>query len=303
MSEPLADLFPGFEARTVTGDGAEIFLRTGGDGPPLLLVHGYPQTHVMWHRVAPALAEHFTLVIPDLRGYGQSSVPATVPDHATYSKRAMARDLVAVMAALGHDRFHLAGHDRGGRVSYRLALDHPQVLDRLAVLDIVPTHAMWHEFTVAMAMKVYHWLFLAQPKPLPEMLITKAPADYLDYTIASWTKANSLEAFDPRAMAHYRASFSQSDRIHACCEDYRAGQTCDLAADEADVAAGRKIAAPLLALWGSAGIPGETRGPLDIWRDWADEVTGIGIDSGHFACEENPDAATKALLDFFRGGS
>jgi haloacetate dehalogenase len=299
MSEPLADLFPGFESRTIKTDGAEIFLRTGGSGPPLLLVHGYPQTHVMWHKVAPALAERFTLVIPDLRGYGQSSIPATVPDHFSFSKRAMAADLVGVMATLGHEKFMLAGHDRGARVSYRLALDHPDRLSRLAVLDIVPTHAMWHDFTVDLAMKTYHWLFLAQPEPLPEMLINKAPVEYLDYTIASWTKAHSLEAFDPRALAHYRAFFSQPERVHACCEDYRAGQTYDLAADEADVAAGNRIAAPLLALWGAAGIPSKTAGPLDVWRKWAVDVSGFAIDSGHFVSEESPAATSQALLDFF----
>jgi len=296
----LPDLFPGFAARTVTTGGADIFLRTGGNGPPLLLVHGYPQTHAMWHRIAPTLAEHFTLVIPDLRGYGQSSVPESDPSHAAYSKRTMAQDMVAVMAALGHERFNIAGHDRGGRVAYRLALDTPEAVERIAVLDIVPTHAMWHDFTVNLAMKVYHWLFLAQPQPLPEMLIEKAPVAYLDYTISSWTKLKSLEAFDPGALAHYRAFFSEPERIHACCEDYRAGQTYDLKADEADVAAGNRIVAPLLALWGAAGIPGETEGPLGIWRRWATDVTGIAIDSGHFVCEENPTDTAKALLDFFR---
>jgi haloacetate dehalogenase len=299
MSE-LVDLFPGFEARRIDTGEADIFLRIGGHGPPLLLIHGYPQSHVMWHRVAPALARQFTLVIPDLRGYGDSSVPASDPEHAAYSKRAMARDMVAVMGALGHERFHLAGHDRGGRVAYRLALDHPQRVERLAVLDIVPTHAMWHGFTVGMAMKVYHWLFLAQPEPLPEMLISKSAAEYLEYTIASWTGAKSLSVFDPRALDHYRAFFSKPARIHACCEDYRAGQTYDLAADEADVAAGKRIAAPLLALWGAAGIPGETSGPLDIWRNWAEDVTGVAIQSGHFICEENPEATAEAMIAFFK---
>lgn len=300
MSEVLADLFPGFETRTVETQGARIFLRTGGEGPPLLLVHGYPQTHVMWHRVAPALAEHFALVIPDLRGYGQSSVPQSDPGHFAYSKRAMAGDMVEVMAALGHDRFALAGHDRGGRVGYRLALDHADRVTRLAVLDIVPTYAMWHDFTVRLAMKVYHWLFLAQPEPLPEMLITKSSREYLDYTISSWSKTKSLDEFDPRAMAHYRDFFSRPERIHACCEDYRAGQTYDLCADEADVAAGKRIACPVLALWGAAGIPDETDGPLGIWRKWADDVTGLAVNSGHFVCEENPVATANALIEFFR---
>ncbi|MEJ8571063.1 alpha/beta hydrolase [Microbaculum marinum] len=306
MSAPLADLFPGFAARTVeTGageqGGAGIFLRTGGEGPPLLLIHGYPQTHVMWHRVAPALAERFTLVIPDLRGYGQSSVPASDADHYAYSKRAMAGDFVEVMAALGHDRFHVAGHDRGGRVAYRLALDHPDRVQKIAVLDIVPTYAMWQGFDIDFAMKVYHWIFLAQPNPLPEMLISRAPVEYLDYTIASWTKAKSLAAFDDRALVHYRAFFSQPERIHACCEDYRAGQDYDYRADTVDAEAGNRIAAPLLALWGAAGIPSETESPLETWRAWAGDVTGMAVDSGHFVCEENPDATAAALLDFFGG--
>jgi haloacetate dehalogenase len=303
MSEPLTDLYLGFEARTVETDGARIFLRTGGKGPPLLLVHGYPQTHVIWHKVALALAEHFTLVIPDLRGYGQSSVPDSDPEHFAYSKRAMANDMVAVMAALGHERFDVAGHDRGGRVGYRLALDHPGCVDKLAVLDIVPTHTMWHDLTATSAMKTYHWMFLAQPEPFPETLIGARPMYYLDHTIASWTKTQSLDAFDPRALEHYRAFFSEPDRIHATCEDYRAGQTYDLAADEADVAAGKRIACPLLALWGAAGIPAGGLSPLDIWRNWADDVRGGAIDSGHFLAEENPEATAKDLLAFFKGQS
>jgi len=294
----LPDLFPGFGSRTFDTGEAKIFARTGGSGPPLLLLHGYPQTHVMWHRVAPALAERFACVIPDLRGYGASSVPASAPDHAPYSKRAMARDMMALMRGLGHERFAVAGHDRGGRVAYRLALDQPKCVRRLAVLDIVPTYAMWHDFTVKLAMKTYHWLFLAQPEPLPERLVGGDPDFYLDWTIASWTRDHSLDPFDPRALAHYRAFFRQPERIHACCEDYRAGQNTDLAADEADAAAGRKIACPLLALWGEAGIPGETASPLAAWQVFADDVRGEGIPSGHFVCEENPEEVLSALFLF-----
>ncbi len=305
MSEALADLYPGFEARTVETDGAQIFLRTGGSGPPLLLVHGYPQTHVTWYKVAPALADHFTLVIPDLRGYGQSSVPASDPDHVAYSKRAMANDMVAVMAALGYERFHLAGHDRGARVSYRLALDHPERVEKLAVLDIVTTLDTWEAMDAKAAIKTYHWPFLAQPEPLPETLIAADPVYYLDHTLASWTKALSLDVFDPRALDHYRALFSQPERVHACCEDYRAGWTCDKAADETDRASGKRIVAPVLAIWGETGIPADVSGggpnPLDIWRNWADDVRGGSIDSGHFLAEENPEAAVKELLAFFRG--
>lgn len=298
----LADLFPGFAGHEIETSGARIFARTGGSGPPLLLLHGYPQTHVMWHKAAPALAEHFSLVIADLRGYGQSSCPEAEEDRSTYSKRAMALDCVEAMAALGHETFMLAGHDRGGRAGYRLALDHPDRLTKLAVLDIIPTHAMWHGFSVEMAMKVYHWLFLAQPEPLPEMLIGKAPVEYLDYTMGKWTGPDGVSIFAPEAMAHYYDFFSQPERLHATCEDYRSGQTFDLAADEADVAAGRKIACPVLALWGTRGIPsgGGGEGPLAVWRKWADTVEGAGIDAGHFIAEEKPDETAAALIRFFR---
>ena len=294
----LADLFPGFAAKTVGTKEARIFLRTGGDGPPLLLIHGFPETHVMWHRVAPALAERFTLVIPDLRGYGWSSVPASDASHHAYSKRAMALDLVEAMESLGFARYAVAGHDRGGRVAYRMALDHPGRVERLALLDIVPTQAMWTNFTVKLAMKIYHWLFLAQPEPLPEMLIGRAPVEFLEYSMASWTRTRDLSAFDPRALAHYRAFYAVPERLHATCEDYRAGATCDWRADEESLAKGERILCPLLALWGQAGIPGETEEPLAQWRKWAAQVQGGAIESGHFVAEENPQATLAALLPF-----
>ena len=298
----LADLFPGFAAREIDTSIGKIFARLGGSGPPLLLLHGYTETHVMWHRVATALAARFALVIADLPGYGFSAVPASDAAHAPYDKRSMARVMVEAMAALGHECFRLAGHDRGGRVAYRLALDHPGRVERLATLDIVPTYDMWHGMDRNMAMKVWHWPFLAQPEPLPEMLIGKAPVEYLEWKMASWSKAKNLSAFDPRALEHYRVSFSDPARIHAQCEDYRAGRYADLENDEADRAAGNKIACPLLALWGSAGIPNQTGGPLAIWRQWAVNVAGKPIDSGHFLTEENPHATAAALLDFFTAG-
>jgi haloacetate dehalogenase len=295
----LADLYPGFASHWVDTSIGRIFTRTGGSGPPLLLLHGYTQTNVLWHRVAPTLAAEFSLAIPDLPGYGWSDVPRADANHAPYDKRSMAKVMVEVMEKLGHARFRLAGHDRGGRVSYRLALDHPGRVEKLATLDIVPTYDMWHGMNRVMAMKVWHWPFLAQPEPLPEMLISKAPVEYLEWKMASWTKAKSVSVFDPRAMEHYRAAFSDPLRIHAHCEDYRAGRGADLDHDEADRAAGKKIACPMLALWGAAGIPSETGGPLNIWRQWANDVRGQPVDSGHFIAEENAAVTAKALLDFF----
>jgi haloacetate dehalogenase len=295
----MAELLPGFESRIVEGEGARIHLWLAGRGPALLLLHGFPQTGLMWQPVARRLAENFRVVIAELRGYGRSSCPPTDPGHHAFSKRAMAADMVAVMERLGHRRFLLAGHDRGGRVAYRLALDHPERVVALAVLDIVPTLTMWEQMDIKLAMKAYHWLLLAQPHPLPEMLIGHDPAGFLDYTMASWTKAGNLSVFDPAALADYRACFSQPERLHAACNDYRAGQTADLAADRIDRDAGRRIVAPLLALWGTGGFPSETGTPLETWRQWCSgAVEGEGVDAGHFIVEENP-AATIAALEPF----
>jgi len=294
----LPDLYPDFATRHAETSAGRIFARAGGKGPPLLLIHGYPQTHVMWHRVATALAARFTLIVPDLPGYGASAAPESNADHAPYDKRSMAKALVELMAALGHERFMLAGHDRGGRVAYRLALDHAARVERLATLDIIPTGEMWAGMDMTMAMKTYHWMFLSQRAPLPEQMIGAMPEAYLEWTLASWTKAKNLSAFAPEALAHYRAAYVEP-HIHALCEDYRAGATTDLAHDNADRAAGRMIECPMLAIWGDAGIPSETSGPLATWRRWASNVQGRAIDSGHFLAEENPDATAKALLAFF----
>jgi haloacetate dehalogenase len=295
----LPDLFPGFEARQFRTRGAEIFARLGGEGPPLVLLHGYPQTHAMWHRVAPSLARDFTLIIPDLRGYGSSSVPGDRPDHFPYSKRAMGQDVCDVIDALGYRDFLLCGHDRGGRVGYRLALDEPSRVDKLAVLDIVPTYDMWHRLTPALALKTFHWTFLAQPAPWPEKMIGADPIGWLEDKIGSWNSSGAV--FAPEALAHYRTFFAQPERLHATCEDYRAGASYDLKADEEDRAAGRTIACPTLALWGSAGIPGKAGGPLDIWRAWCTDVRGQAIDCGHFLAEEAPDETLAALVPFLKG--
>jgi haloacetate dehalogenase len=293
----LADLYPGFATHWIDLPWGRAFARSHGQGPALLLLHGYPQSHIEWHRIAPQLAEKFTVVAMDLRGYGWSSVPAS-EGGTQYTKRLMAQDAVDVMEKLGHIRFNLVGHDRGGRVGYRLALDHPERLIKLALLDIVPTAEMWQDMDAKSAMRVYHWLFLAQPAPLPETLIGPAAVFFLEHTLSSWGTANPLQAFDPRALAHYRASFNEPSRIHAHCEDYRAGATLDRAYDEADQKAGHKIEVPLCVLWGAQGIPAAGSSPLDIWRRWASDVQGQAIDCGHFLPEENPKDTLAALLDF-----
>jgi haloacetate dehalogenase len=288
-------MFEGFAERRIRTTHAEIHLRLGGDGPPLLLLHGYPQTSAMWHRVAPALAGRFTVVAADLRGYGASSKPPSGPDHAAYSKRAMAADMVEVMAALGFPAFAVAGHDRGGRVGHRMALDHPAVVTRLAVLDIVPTHTMWQRMGKELALATYHWLFLAQPDGLPEKLIGADPAWWVREALRRW--AGDLEAFAPEAVAEYLRCFSDPAAIHASCEDYRAGATVDDQLDAADLGR-RRIACPLLVLWGDRGIAREAEGPLAAWRPWADDVRGEGIRAGHFLPEEAP-TETLAALDAF----
>jgi haloacetate dehalogenase len=298
MSE-LADLFPGFAAQAIDTPQGRIFTRTGGNGPPLLLLHGYPQTHVMWHRVAARLAERFTIVAADLPGYGASDIPATDAEHTPFTKRAMAQAMVEVMQRLGHERFALAGHDRGARVAYRLALDRPDRLSRLAVLDILPTYDYWNRMDREFALRIYHWAFLAQPHPLPEKLIAADPDAYFTHTLGSWTKAGVGASFDPRALAHYLAPLRDPARIHAACEDYRAGAYADFEHDRADFEAGRRVGVPMLVLWGAGGIAARASTPLDTWRLRASDVSGAPIDAGHFLPEENPGATADALLAFF----
>ena len=295
----LADLFPGYKSEWINTHSGRIFARVGGNGPPLLLLHGFSETHVMWHRVAPQLAERFTVIIADLPGYGWSDMPESDEQHRPYTKRAMAKTLVEAMEQLGHVHFALAGHDRGGRVSYRLALDHPGRLSKLAVLDILPTYDYWERMDWRYALKIYHWTFLAQPNPLPETLILGNPDFFLKQKMASQTKSKTLDAIDRRALEHYLAPFRDPSRVHAMCEDYRAGAGADYAYDKADHDAGNKITIPLLALWGDVGIATAAATPLDTWKTWATDVRGMPIDSGHFLCEEDPDATAKALLEFF----
>jgi len=283
-------VFEGFELTTVDTGEATIRLRRGGSGPPLLLLHGHPQTHAMWNAVAPRLANDFTVVAADLRGYGGSSKPPTTPDHEPYSKRAMARDQVAMMEALGFERFNVCGHDRGGRCAYRLALDHPERVLKLAVLDIVPTAEMWHRADMELGLVDWHWFFLAQPYPFPERLIAAAPDEFYF--------RGDRSRFQREALADYLRCVRDPETIHAMCEDYRAGATIDYELDEADRGR-RKIACPLLALWAGRDELGRWFDVLEVWRRWADDVRGRAIDCGHFLAEEAPHEVYAELRAFF----
>lgn len=285
----------GFTRHRLPGEGVTIDVLVGGAGPPLLLLHGYPQTRVMWRAIAPDLAKQFTVVVPDLRGCGRSDKPPGDADHATYSKRAMGRDQLATMRALGFERFAIAGHDRGGRVAYRLALDHPEVVTALAVLDIIPTAEVWARADAAGAMAMYHWFFLARPQPLPERLIGGDAEFFLRTTMQSW--AGPAFAFDPANVADYVACFSDPASIHATCEDYRAGWGIDRALDEADRGS-KKIRAPTLAVW-SEGFSVARSEPLKTWSAWAESVSDCSVPGGHFVCEEQPQRVGALLKRFF----
>lgn len=291
-------LFPDFEPRRIRTSGTEINLVVGGDGPALLLLHGYPQTHVMWHRIAARLAAHFTVVCADLRGYGDSGKPVSDPDHAAYSKRAMAQDQVDVMQALGFSRFAVAGHDRGGRVAHRMARDHPDRIERIAVLDISPTAIMYGKTDQAFATAYYHWFFLIQPYDLPERLIGADPDYYLQKKIGGWGSAG-LALFHPAARAEYERCFRNPATIHATCEDYRAAASIDLEHDLAD--ATHKLQCPLLVLWGTRGVVHRLFDPVADWRQVARDVRGKALPSGHYLAEEAPDATCAELLGFFHG--
>jgi haloacetate dehalogenase len=285
----------GFHPFHIQTPEAEIVGVQGGSGPPLLLLHGYPQTHVMWHRVAPPLAEQFHVICPDLRGYGDSSKPPTTADHAPYAKRAMAADMVAVMAALGYPTFAAAGHDRGARVLHRLALDHPHCLTQACMMDIVPTRHMFQTTDQAFATGYYHWFFLIQPDGLPEHMIGADPAYYLTEKLRRWSAPGTI--FAPAAMAEYLRCFRDPSTIHGTCEDYRAAATIDLTHDAADE--GAKIQCPLLVLWGGRGFVQRTYDVLAIWRAHALQVTGYPLDCGHFLPEEAPESVVTALRDCF----
>ena len=283
-----------------TGD-VTLSVHRAGTGAPLILLHGYPQNHQCWARVAPRFAQDFDTIVPDLRGYGDSDAPPDDADHNAYSKRRMAADIIGLMDALGIARAHVLGHDRGARVAYRLALDHPDRIDRLGIIEIVPTGDFWDSWDADLALKAYHWTFLAQPAPLPERMIGADPAAYVDWTLTQWTLDKSLEIFTPAALDSYRAQMSDPARAHAMCADYRAGAYVDRPLDVASRKAGAQIAAPLHFLWAERGFPAQTGDPLGLWRAWAPQVTGNACRSGHFAMEENPQAVLDAFLRHFHG--
>jgi haloacetate dehalogenase len=297
-------MLDGFDRAEVETGETSIFVRWSGSGAPILLLHGFPQTHLMWHAVAPRLARRFTVVCADLRGYGASGCPPSSADHAPYAKRAMARDMVVVMERLGFPRFSVAGQDRGGRVAYRLALDHPGRVERLAVLDVLPTGTVWERADARFALAYWPWSLLAQPEPLPERLIQAAPEAVVDDALAGWGSPSTV--FGPEVRAAYVDALRDPVHVHAICEEYRAAATLDRLHDDADHASGRRIECPLLALWSGLGPLStwyaEAGGPLALWRAWGDDVQGRALEAGHFFPEEIPVETAGALELFFRVG-
>lgn len=296
-------MFDGFQAARVHIGDASIFVRRAGNGPALLMLHGFPQTHLMWRDVAPGLANRFSVVCADLPGYGASSCPASSRDHAAHAKRAMARDLVAAMAELGFGGFMVAGHDRGGRVAYRMALDHPGSVEKLAVLDIVPTADAWDRADARLALGYWPWSLLAQPEPLPETILAGAAEAIVDNALSGWGSSPSV--FPAEVRQAYVDALRDPAHVHAICEEYRAAATLDREHDHADKAAGRTIRCPVLALWSGQGALAEwyadDAGPLALWRDWAGDVHGQAMPGGHFFPEEAPAQTAEALAGFFGG--
>ena len=290
-------LMEGFRFERIRTSGAEINVAVAGSGPPLLLLHGNPLTLVSWHKIAPSLARDFTVVAPDLRGYGDSSKPDGGDDHAAYTFRAMAEDNVEVMRALGFDRFGVAGHDRGARVGFRMALDHPEAVERLAALDIVPTHHVLTNITLGWGLESYHWFFMAQKAPFPEKLICADLDYYMRYKLNK--KGVGLEIFTPEAMAEY-VRCATPEQIHAVCEDYRATVTLDLEMDKADFGV-KTIACPVLVIWGSNSHCGRHFRPLEAWQPWAPDLRGFDVPTGHYPAEHRPDLIYPAFRDFFAG--
>ncbi|MEI5583864.1 MULTISPECIES: alpha/beta fold hydrolase [unclassified Agromyces] len=294
-------MFDGFRSHSVPTGRGRVFARVGGAGPALLLLHGYPQTHVMWHGVVDALVDACTVVVADLPGYGASFRPRPTPDHRAHSKRAMAEDLAQMMHALGLDRFAVAGHDRGGRVAYRMALDHPDRVVALAAFDVVPTGEVWARADASMALAYWHWAFLAQPAPLPERMIASAPDAFFDVHVRALGLGRAPGRYPPDLMALYRRLLDDPGFLEAVCEDYRAGAGADRDDDDADREAGRRIGCPTLLLWsGSGALPRFYGDVLDVWRPWAAEVQGHGVDASHFLVEDRPELVATELAALMR---
>lgn len=293
-------LFAGFEAHELPTSRGTLHAKVGGSGPAVLLLHGYPQSHLMWHAVAPLLAERHTVVAADLTGYGASFRPAPTDDHAAHGKRAMAVDQVEAMAALGHDRFAVVGHDRGGRVAYRMALDHPDRVERLAVLDIVPTGEVWRRADRYFARGYWHWAFLALPAPLPERLIGGDPQAFFDLHVRAGIGLGVEPGrYPPEILDAYRRLLDDPETVQAMCEDYRAGASVDVEHDDADREAGRRIACPVLVLWaGRGGLPIFYGDVLEVWRPWAPDLRGEALDASHFLAEDRPEDTASRLLAF-----
>lgn len=290
-----------FTAVEIQTPETSIFVRTKGSGPPILLLHGFPQTHLMWRGVAPLLARRFTVVCADLRGYGRSGCPPSTDTHAPYAKRAMAQDMVNVMEQLGFARFSVAGHDRGGRVAYRMALDHPDRVARLAVLDVLPTETVWKRADARFALAFWPWSLLAQPEPLPERILATSSEAIVDDALGGWGSPSVV--FPAEVRSAYVQALRDPGHVHAICEEYRAAATIDRSHDQEDYAGGRRIACPLLILWSALGPLAtwyvEEGRPLALWRSWSDEVVGHALDAGHFFPEELPQQTAEALARFF----
>jgi haloacetate dehalogenase len=291
-------MFDGFEQFDIDVTGTRIRGRRGGDGPPLLLLHGIPETHIMWHRIAPTLARTHTVVATDLRGFGDSGTPPSTPDHSPYSMRSIAGDQVEVMQKLGFDRYGVVGHDRGARCAYRMALDHPGAVERLAVLDIVPTGDTYRLADADFALGYWVWSFLAAPAPVPETLIAAAPDMIVGHMLDAWSDVP--DAFPAEVRAEYVDKFRDPATVHAICEEYRAAASLDRAHDDADRAK-RRIECPVLALWSGVGPVAQWYDPLDLWRTWADDVRGSPVACGHFMAEEAPDETARHLVGFLGG--
>lgn len=287
-------ILPGFTAQTTRVNGQEIHYASGGSGPALLLLHGFPQTHAMWHAVAPALAEYFTVVAPDLRGYGASSKPRGTEN---YTFREMAADQSALMRQLGHESYHLVGHDRGGRTAHRLALDTPEAVQSLTVMDIIPTHLLLDDLSWHVAKAYYHWFFLAQPAPFPENMIAADPDTFYQASLQAWG-ATKLSAFDNAALEAYRTAWRDPDTIRGMCEDYRAALELDFDLDAADL--DKRVTCPALVMWGADGAMGRAYDVAATWADRLTDMRGVGVPGGHFFVDENPEPTVKALLDFLR---